>query len=239
MINFPIEKIIPACEEIGVTLTAKQIERLNIYANLLVEWNEKMNLTAIVEPNEVVWKHFFDCILFFKNINVKEGASVIDVGTGAGFPGMVLKIVREDINLTLLDGLNKRLVFLSEVLKELNINANVVHLRAEEGGRKEEYREKYDFAVARAVANMNVLSEYCLPYVKEGGYFVALKGPTGKEEVFEAENAINILGGKKAKVYTYKYENIGERTIVEIKKGRSTPVKYPRPSAKISKAPLK
>lgn len=239
MIDFPIEKILPACKEIGVDLNDEQIKNLNTYANLLVSWNEKMNLTAITEPIDVVWKHFYDCILFFKNISVKEGASIIDVGTGAGFPGVVLKIVREDINLTLLDGLNKRLVFLDEVLKQLDLTAKIVHLRAEEGAKKVEYREQYDFAVARAVANMNTLSEYCIPYVKKGGFFVALKGPTGSIEAKEAKGAVKLLGGSDIKVYKEHHEMLGERTILETQKISNTPVKYPRASGKISKSPLK
>ncbi len=238
MIDFPVKDILPALEEFGVKLTEKQIERLNIYANLLVEWNEKMNLTAITEPIEVVWKHFYDCILLFRDVKIEEGASVIDVGTGAGFPGMVLKIIREDIELTLLDGLNKRLVFLNEVLKELSLTAKVVHLRAEEGAKKAELREQYDFAVARAVANMNVLSEYCVPYVKVGGTFAALKGPSGGEEAAKAEKALQILGGGKTLVFAEHHEMIGDRTIVVTKKVGHTPPKYPRISAKISKQPL-
>lgn len=238
MIDFPIKDILPEIEKFGVSLNDNQINNLNKYANMLVEWNEKMNLTAITDPVEVVWKHFFDCILFFSKVDLPQGAAIVDVGTGAGFPGMVLKIVREDINLTLLDGLNKRLVFLSEVLKELNLTAKVVHLRAEEGGQKTEYREKYDFAVARAVANMNLLSEYCLPYVKKGGSFVALKGPSGKDEAENAKKAVDILGGGKTQVFALSHEMLGERTILVTKKERVTPPKYPRPSAKISKQPL-
>ena len=238
MIDFPINEILPALGEFNITLTEKQIESLNKYANLLIEWNEKMNLTAITEPSEVVWKHFYDCILLFKDVDIKKGARVIDVGTGAGFPGMVLKIVREDINLTLLDGLNKRLVFLSQVLEELNLSASVVHLRAEEGAKKAEYREQYDYAVARAVANMNVLSEYCMPYVKVGGFFAALKGPAGREEAENAKKALSILGGGKTTVFAEGHQNIGERTIVVTQKVSPTPPKYPRISAKISKQPL-
>lgn len=239
MIDFPIHKILPACEEIGVKLSEKAVKNLNIYANLLVEWNEKMNLTAITEPDEVVWKHFYDCILFFKNVELSENIKVIDVGTGAGFPGLVLKIVREDIELTLLDGLGKRLVFLGEVLKALDMKAQTVHLRAEEGGKKSEYREKYDFAVSRAVANMNTLCEYCMPFVKKGGHFVALKGPSGINEVKEARGAITLLGGSDIKTYSLNHSQLGDRVIVDIKKTVSTPQKYPRASAKISKSPLR
>lgn len=238
MIDFPVDAIVPSLAKFGVTLNDRQIANLNTYANLLVEWNEKMNLTAITDPVEVVWKHFYDCLLLFKDVKIEQGASVIDVGTGAGFPGMVLKIVREDINLTLLDGLNKRLVFLTEVLNALCLCANVVHLRAEEGAKKTEFREQYDYAVARAVANMNVLSEYCMPYVKVGGTFVALKGPSGIEEAASAKKAIEILGKGKTTVFAEHHEMIGDRTIVVTKKTAPTPHKYPRISAKISKQPL-
>lgn len=238
MIDFPIFEILPEAEKFGITLNERQINNLNVYANLLIEWNEKMNLTAITEPKDVVWKHFYDCMLFFKYVDVKKNAKIIDVGTGAGFPGMVLKIVREDIDLTLLDGLNKRLVFLKEVLDTLGLKANIVHLRAEEGGRKAEHRECYDFAVARAVANMNVLSEYCLPYVKNDGCFVALKGPTGQEEAANAKKAINILSSSQAQVIAYSHDKLGGRTIIKVQKKAPTPPKYPRPSAKISKQPL-
>ncbi len=238
MIDFPIAEILPEIEKFGIKLSDKQINNLNIYANLLTQWNEKMNLTAITDPYEVVFKHFYDCILFFKYVDLPEKSKIIDVGTGAGFPGMVLKIVREDIELTLLDGLNKRLVFLQEVLNKLGLKANIVHLRAEEGGKKAELREQYDFAVARAVANMNLLSEYCLPYVKKGGSFVALKGPSGKDEVQNAQKAISILGGKVTDVIEFDHEKLGGRSVVKVLKKTETPPKYPRPSAKISKQPL-
>lgn len=237
--DFPVEKIIPDCEKIGVHLSERAVNNLKAYAQLLVTWNEKMNLTAITEPIEVVYKHFYDCILFFKNVKVKEGAKIIDVGTGAGFPGMVLKIIREDIDLTLLDGLNKRLVFLNEVINELGLNAQTVHLRAEEGAKKPEHRERYDFAVARAVANMNVLSEYCLPYVKIGGSFVALKGPAGEQEAKDARGAIALLGGGDIKTFKESHEMLGDRVIISVKKEKATTPKYPRASAKISKSPLR
>lgn len=236
--DFPIEEIIEPCKEIGVDLDSKVISRLEQYGKLLLEYNEKINLTAITDKKEVVWKHFYDCILFFKNIKVKEGAKIIDVGTGAGFPGVVLKIIRNDIDLTLLDALNKRLLFLGEVLKELDLEANLLHYRAEDGARKEELREKYDFAVARAVARQNILAEYCMPYVKKGGYFVALKGPSGREEAEESAKAIKVLGGKEIKIFREENENIGVRTILVSEKIASTDKKYPRPTAKIKKQPL-
>lgn len=238
MINFPIEKIADICAEFGAEITPEKYERLNLYGNLLLEWNEKINLTAITEPEEVVIKHFLDCILFLKHIHVPQNAKVIDVGTGAGFPGVVLKIMREDIDLTLLDGLNKRLTFLNEVLDNLGLTAKTVHARAEEAGKKSDFREQYDIACARAVARLNVLSEYCVPFVKPGGEFVAMKGPASEKELHEATKALSILGGSSGKIICEKLPSGDERNFILIKKISQTPPKYPRISAKISKQPL-
>ena len=238
MINFPIDKLLPFCEDF-ITINEEQKEKLNLYGNLLIEWNEKINLTAITEPEEVVFKHFLDCIYFFKGVKVPEGASLIDVGTGAGFPGIVLKIIREDIDLTLLDSLNKRINFLNEVIEKLDLkNAKAIHSRAEEGGNKKELREQFDFATARAVAPLNILSEYCMPFVKKGGEFVALKGPAGITEAKEAKKAISLLGGGEEEVFSIDDEKIGKRTIIKVKKISQTLPKYPRNSGKISKQPL-
>ena len=238
MITFPIDKILPRLLEFGLEPDQKVIERLNLYGNLLLEWNEKINLTAITEPEEVVVKHFYDCLLFLKNVDLPTGASVIDVGTGAGFPGIVLKIARPDIKLTLLDSLNKRINFLNEVLKALNLEAETIHARAEEGGQNKLLREKFDFATARAVARLNVLSEYCMPFVKVGGHFVALKGPAAKQEAEEAQKAISLLGGEKPKIICENLTEDEQRCFCIIKKISQTPTKYPRNSAKISKQPL-
>ncbi len=238
MIDFPLNLIADDCKNFGAEINTDISERLNLYGNLLIEWNEKMNLTAITDPADIVIKHFFDCILFLKHINVPQNAKIIDVGTGAGFPGMVLKIMRPDINLTLLDGLNKRLVFLSEVLKETGLLAEVVHLRAEDGGKNPFYREQYDFAVARAVARHNVLSEYCLPYVKVGGQFVAMKGPAADAEVAESSRAVQILGGATPVIICEKLPTDEERSFIITKKISQCAPKYPRISAKISKQPL-
>ncbi len=238
MITFPIDKILPRLLEFGLEPDQKAIERLNLYGNLLLEWNEKINLTAITEPEEVVVKHFYDCLLFLKNVDLPTGASVIDVGTGAGFPGIVLKIARPDIKLTLLDSLNKRINFLNEVLKALNLEAETIHARAEEGGQNKLLREKFDFATARAVARLNVLSEYCMPFVKVGGHFVALKGPAAKQEAEEAQKAISLLGGEKPKIICENLTEDEQRCFCIIKKISQTPTKYPRNSAKISKQPL-
>jgi len=238
MITFPIDKILPRLLEFGLEPDQKAIERINLYGNLLLEWNEKINLTAITEPEEVVVKHFYDCLLFLKNVDLPTGASVIDVGTGAGFPGIVLKIARPDIKLTLLDSLNKRINFLNEVLKALNLEAETIHARAEEGGQNKLLREKFDFATARAVARLNVLSEYCMPFVKVGGHFVALKGPAAKQEAEEAQKAISLLGGEKPKIICENLTEDEQRCFCIIKKISQTPTKYPRNSAKISKQPL-
>lgn len=238
MINFPLDKIIPACAEFGVKLGDREYEQLNTYGNLLLCWNEKINLTAITDPDEVVIKHFLDCILFFKNVKVPQNASIIDVGTGAGFPGVVLKIIRPDITLTLLDSLNKRIVFLQNVLNDLGLNAECVHMRAEEGGKNPLYRERYDIATARAVAALPVLTEYCLPFVKKDGLFVAMKGPTGAEEADAAARACRILGGDKPHIICENLPTNEQRSFILVKKISQTPPKYPRMSAKISKQPL-
>lgn len=239
MIDFNIEKIAPLCQDFGLTLDKTAIERLNLYGNLLIEWNEKMNLTAITEPEEVLYKHFLDCLLFFKNVNVPQNAKVIDVGTGAGFPGMVLKIARPDIELTLMDGLNKRLIFLNTVLEELNLTAKTVHMRAEDGGKNSDYREQYDIVCARAVANLPVLCEYCIPFVKVGGQFVAMKGSSAQEELDSATNAYKILGCEKPVIICENLRKNEARAFIISKKKSQTPPKYPRMGGKIAKSALK
>lgn len=238
MITFDFDKISPLCARFGLDLNGETREKLNIYGNLLIEWNQKMNLTAITEPDAVLFKHFYDCLLFLKNVPLKNGASVIDVGTGAGFPGMVLKIARNDIDLTLLDGLNKRLVFLREVLSKLGLEAETVHLRAEEAGKNAKYRERFDVACARAVAALPVLSEYCVPLVKKDGLFVAMKGSSGAEEAAAAQNALKILGCQKPQIICETLTGEEQRTFILSKKISQTPPKYPRVSGKIAKSAL-
>ncbi len=238
MIDFNIKEIIPLCEGFGLKLDKTAEERLNIYGNLLAEWNEKINLTAITEPYEVLYKHFFDCLLFFKYVNVKENSKIIDVGTGAGFPGLVLKIARPDIELTLLDGLNKRIAFLNEVLNEIGLSASTVHSRAEDGGKNPIYREKFDIACARAVANLPALCEYCIPFVKNGGLFVAMKGSAGKEEADTAKNAFKALGCEKPNIICDNLRATEQRTFIIAKKISQTPTKYPRMNGKIKKSAL-
>ena len=231
--------------EYGVQLNNEALDKLERYAALLVEWNEKMNLTAITDPVGIAVKHFADSLAAVSLLPEKSGISVIDVGTGAGFPGIPFAIARPDIRLTLLDSLNKRLLFLEEVCRELDIPVQRIHARAEEGGRKSELREQFDVATARAVAGLPVLLEYCLPFVKKGGCFLALKGPDSDEEHRAAGNALSKLGGRTAAVHKLLLpatprEGIEqqERRIFVFDKVSQTPPAYPRASAKISKAPL-
>ncbi len=227
-----------AVKEFKIELSGEQLAQLEKYYGLLVSWNEKMNLTAITEPNEVAIKHFADSLSVLSFVDIPVGASVIDVGTGAGFPGLVLKIARPDIRLTLLDSLNKRLNFLDAVLGELGIEAELVHKRAEEGGQSIDFRECFDFAVSRAVARLNVLCEYCLPYVRLSGNFIAFKGEAG-DELAEASRAISVLGGKKKNIFKFELpQGCGARTLIEIEKNQPTPDKYPRPNGKIKSNPL-
>ena len=217
-----------------ITLTENQYKQFQKYFELLAEWNEKMNLTAITDESGVALKHFADSLSLLNFVDIPQNSSLADVGTGAGFPGVVLKIARPDIKLTLIDSLNKRLVFLGEVCAQLGIEAELIHSRAENGARDEKLRESFDFAVSRAVARMNVLSEYCLPYVKVGGAFCAMKGAQANEEFKESLNAINTLGGKLENKYFFELpENGGERAIAVVRKVKNTPQKYPRQSGKI------
>ncbi|MBQ4120337.1 MAG: 16S rRNA (guanine(527)-N(7))-methyltransferase RsmG [Clostridia bacterium] len=239
MINFNIEKIIPLCNNFGVEITPETIGKLNLYGNLLIAWNEKINLTAITEPEDVLYKHFYDCILFFKNSEIPKNAKIIDVGTGAGFPGLVLKIVRPDLEVTLLDSLNKRITFLNDVIEKLGLNdIKAVHSRAEEGGKNPSLREKYDIACARAVAAMPVLLEYCVPFVKIGGQFIAMKGPSVQGEVALCKNAVKQLGMTEPTIICETLVNDEQRAFVYFKKISQTPPKYPRNSGKIAKQPL-
>ena len=234
--NIPTQKIISGCSDF-LTLDSVAVERLCKYAELLCQWNEKINLTAITDPEGIAEKHFLDCLMIFKYAQIPQNASVIDVGTGAGFPGVVMKIARPDIKLTLLDSLGKRVNFLNEVISQLGLEDTVaVHSRAEDGVIK--LRESFDVATARAVANMRVLSEYCLPYVKVGGRFVAMKGSAAAEELEAAKNAIKILGGEIECFNEFTLGTSGERGIISVKKISQTMTKYPRNHAKISKQPL-
>lgn len=222
----------------NIEINSEQIEKFRIYGELLIEWNKKINLTAITKPEEIAVKHFADSVSLLKFLDIKENSNVIDIGTGAGFPGIPLAIMRNDIRLTLLDSLNKRLIFLKEITNKLSIECNIIHSRAEEGSRKPEYREKFDIAVSRAVAPLNILSEYCLPYVKIGGQFAAMKGPAVEEEKEKAVSAIKILGGKISKTHIFSLDDDNTRSVIIVDKVRKTEDKYPRHGAKISKKSL-
>ena len=234
----PMDLLKEKATEYGINLDDKALERFDLYAKLLVEWNEKINLTAITEPEEIVIKHFLDCLTVFSKVEIKEGARIIDVGTGAGFPGLVMLIARPDLKMTLMDSLNKRLNVIKDILEKLELTADVVHSRAEDGGQNKAYREKYDFSTARAVSNLRDLTEYCLPFVKVGGSFIAMKAAKAEEEISAAQKAIKTLGGTVSEKHTFELEDAGERNIILIKKISSTPAKFPRPSAKIAKNPL-
>lgn len=214
------------------------VEKLDRYAELLVEWNGKMNLTAITDPAGIAVKHFADSLLLSKALELPQGGALIDVGTGAGFPSVPVALSRPDLQLTLLDSLNKRIVFLQELTRELGLPARCCHARAEEAGRDPAFREKYDVATARAVTNLRDLAEYCLPFVKIGGYFAALKGYEVEEELAEAQYAIAQMGGEVEAVRKYELSEDARRAIILVKKVRHTPPKYPRPAAKMKKSPL-
>lgn len=224
--------------EYGVELDETALDRFDRYAELLCEWNTFMNLTAIKEPDEIVKKHFIDSLSLLSAVRIPEGSSLIDVGTGAGFPGIPLLIARNDLKVTLLDSTNKRLEFIKAVLESTGLSAKVVHMRAEDAGRNKEFREKFDFATARAVSNLRDLSEYCLPFVKIGGYFVPMKSAKTDEETVEAKKAISVLGGKISDIKSFELDGAGQRTVLLIKKISQTPTNYPRPSAKMAKFPI-
>ena len=220
---------------INKTITYEQILKFYRYMELLLEWNEKINLTAITNPEDIILKHFIDSLTIEEYIN--KGESLVDVGTGAGFPGIPIKIYRDDINVTLVDSLNKRINFLNIVIEELKLEKiKAIHSRAEEFGKNVKYREKFDVSIARAVAALPVLAEYCLPYVKVGGMFIAMKGPG--EDISQGESAVKTLGGEIADIKKYELPSGDKRVMVIVKKISSTPTKYPRNGGQISKKNL-
>ena len=217
-------------------LSNEQIEDFKSYYKLLIEWNEKINLTAITEEEEVITKHFADSLSIINYI--PDNSKVIDVGTGAGFPGVPLKIANESLQITLLDSLNKRLLFLDEVIKELDLNdIKTIHGRAEEIAHNKDYREQYDIAVCRAVAKLNVLAEYMLPYLKVGGTFICMKGPNINEEIESSMKAIKLLGGRIEKIESFELEE-NQRNIIIIKKEKNSPKNFPRKAGTPSKSPI-
>lgn len=229
-----------AATAFGLSLSASQTEAYDTYYQLLVDWNERMNLTAITEPEAVAVKHMVDSVSCWQPDIFFPGCKVIDVGTGAGFPGLPLKIFQPEMKLTLLDSLNKRVKFLQCVADALQLSdTEVIHARAEEGARQKKYREAYDIAVSRAVARLPVLCEYCLPYVKQGGWFIALKGMQYQEESEEAVRAIEVLGGKIEKTLPVKLPGLADqRAVIYIKKVKKTPAAYPRKAGTPEKNPL-
>ena len=233
------QKIKELSNEIGILLKEEQIEKFYIYMQLLLEWNEKINLTAIIEPEEIILKHFVDSMTIAKNIN--KNSKVIDVGTGAGFPGIPLKIIREDIDVCLLDSLNKRVNFLNEVISKLKLNnIEAIHGRAEELGRNKKYREKFDYATSRAVANLSTLAEYLMPFVKQGGYCISMKGSNVEEELEQGKKAISILGGEIMGMEKFQLPQSDiNRCIIIINKVKNTPSKYPRKPGTPAKEPIK
>ena len=223
---------------INKTITDEQILKFYRYMELLLEWNEKINLTAITNPEDIILKHFIDSLTIEEYIN--KGESLVDVGTGAGFPGIPITIYRDDINVTLVDSLNKRINFLNIVIEELKLEKiKAIHSRAEEFGKNVKYREKFDVSTSRAVAKLNVLLEYMKPLVKVGGKCICLKGPNIQEEINEAKNALEILGGKLEKVE----ENIlpdsdNKRTIITVLSVKHLPNRFPRKAGTPTNSPL-
>lgn len=226
-------------EKIDIKFTEEQLNQFYEYMNLLLEWNEKINLTAITAPNEVILKHFIDSLTINKYI--KENSTLADVGTGAGFPGIPLKILRPDLKITLVDSLNKRINFLNEVINKLNlVNIETVHSRIEDFGKDKKYRESFDFVTARAVANLAVLSEYLLPIAKVGGQCVCMKGSSVEEELSNGKNAIKVLGGNIKNIDEFVLPDSDmSRNVIIIDKIKNTPNKYPRKAGIPVKEPLK
>ncbi|MGN1043945.1 MAG: 16S rRNA (guanine(527)-N(7))-methyltransferase RsmG [Acutalibacteraceae bacterium] len=234
-----MELLLNYAKDYGINLDEKAPERFKIYYNFLVEYNKHTNLTSITEKKDVIIKHFLDSIIVSKFLELTPGSRLIDVGTGAGFPGVPLKIANPEIDLTLLDSLNKRIIFLNKLVEKLGLTSEIFHNRAEECGKNKKFREKFNIVTSRAVAKLTVLSEYCLPLLKVGGYFVSLKGSNVENELEESKKSIEVLGGKIERVEKFDLpEEKGGRAIVVIKKISSTPGKYPRSNANISKFPI-
>ncbi|MBO7179112.1 MAG: 16S rRNA (guanine(527)-N(7))-methyltransferase RsmG [Clostridia bacterium] len=235
-----IENIIKENSDIvGISVSDDLIKKLEIYAKELKEWNEKINLTAITDDEGIAIKHFIDSLVLLKYVDIPGNSKIIDVGTGAGFPGLVIAAARPDVKVTLLDSTGKKLKVVADIAEKMGLtNYEILNMRAEEAGQKKEYREQFDFATARAVAELRVLSEYCLPFVKQNGYFVSMKGALADKEIENATNALKTLSGKIEEKYNFDLCSAGERNIIKIKKISQIPTKYPRVSAQIAKKPL-
>lgn len=236
--KYDFTKFRNSMDSIGIELTDSQLNAFETYYDMLIDRNKVMNLTAITEFDEVMDKHFLDSVYLFRSIELKADYKLIDIGTGAGFPGIPLKIVFPELKITLLDSLNKRVGFLNDVIDELNLNdIEAIHGRAEDIARDKAYRASYDIAVSRAVANLSTLSEYCLPFVKIGGKFVSYKSGDCADEVDNAKAAIHLLGGKINKIDEFSYSN-NSRSFIVIDKVMNTSNKYPRKAGLPSKKPL-
>lgn len=239
MSTYSMEQFCRNCESVDIKLSETQINQFQKYYDLLVEWNSFMNLTAITEFNEVLKKHFFDSLSIVKIMDMKKAGSLIDIGTGAGFPGIPLKIAFPHLQVVLLDSLGKRVKFLNSVINELKLeNIQAIHGRAEDFAKDIKYREQFDLSVSRAVANLASLSEYCIPYTKLGGSFVSYKSVKAEEEIHTAEKAISVLGGKVMNICKFELLDTGERTLVQIKKVKKTDKKYPRKAGIPSREPI-
>ena len=236
--KYDFTKFRNSMNSIGIELTDSQLNAFETYYDMLIDRNKVMNLTAITEFDEVMDKHFLDSVYLFRSIKLEADYKLIDIVTGAGFPGIPLKIVFPDLKITLLDSLNKRVGFLNDVIEELNLNdIEAIHGRAEDIARNKAYRASYDIAVSRAVANLSTLSEYCLPFVKIGGKFVSYKSGDCADEVDNAKAAIHLLGGKINKIDEFSYSN-NSRSFIVIDKVMNTSNKYPRKAGLPSKKPL-
>lgn len=231
------ELLMSSCEKMGIEIDVNACGRLDKYAELLVDYNKKVNLTAITAPDDIVIKHFVDSLCLSNYVNL-EKRKILDIGTGAGFPGVALLCMNPSYNITMLDSVKKKLEFVTYALKELGLEATVLNARAEETANQEEYREKFDLVTSRAVASLNVLSEYSVPFVRVGGYFAPLKAVLDTEERISGFSAIRLLGARVEYKHKYSLPDGSMREIILAKKLSQTSAKYPRPYAQISKKPL-
>lgn len=232
------ELLLVCAEEFGVNLSDDAVMKFDTYASELINYNEKVNLTAITQPDDIVIKHFADSLAFIKYSGIKKGNSFVDVGTGAGFPGVPVLIAADGVKVSLFDAVNKKLEFIRSLVSHLGLDADIVHIRAEEAGKMPEYREKFDFVTARAVAQLRVLSEFCIPLVKVNGKFVSMKGSISEEEKLNGIAAFSKLGSELYDDIVYNIHNGDERNIIIAKKISHVSPKYPRNMGQISKKPL-